>query len=372
MIALRVLAHIEGLLRERSGRPDLVLSDYFDYIGGTSTGGIIAAGLAIGLPVAAIEGFYRTQCQRLFAPTRNPIKQFLYARYDAGPLSAKLKEIFGEHTTLGSCRLKTLLLLVMLNAATSSPWPVSNNPRAKYNDPALGAESNLNLPLWQLVRASAAAPYLFEPEAIQVGRNRFLFYDGALTSMNNPAAKLFQMATAPVYRLGWATGEHRMLLVSVGTGLLPREVPRLGLLDKQVATTIIHAMEALLFAGTAEVDLQCRSLGTVLAGDKIDSEVGDFIGQEPVGLSPLFTYLRYNALLTEKGLRPLGCAELCASTRFRLDDVTSIEACATVGNAIAGQRVKADHFAGFPPTSAVGGAAGWSLGAPEASVERPT
>ena len=43
IITLEVLAEIERTLRVRSGRPDLVLCDYFDYVAGTSTGAIIAA-----------------------------------------------------------------------------------------------------------------------------------------------------------------------------------------------------------------------------------------------------------------------------------------------------------------------------------------
>jgi len=38
-LTLQYLEAIEALLRQRTGRADLVLSDYFDLIGGTSTGG---------------------------------------------------------------------------------------------------------------------------------------------------------------------------------------------------------------------------------------------------------------------------------------------------------------------------------------------
>ena len=218
LLALRILAKIESILRQKSGDPALVLADYFDYIGGTSTGAIIAATLAIGMSTSEIERFYMAEAGSMFTPTRNPFKKLLYARYDSIPLQKKLKEVFGEETTLGSPRLKSLLLLVMLNATTSSPWPISSNPNAKFNDPCYGKENNLSLPLWQLVRASAAAPYFFEPEEIRVGEKRFLFYDGGLTSLNNPAFKLFQMATLPEYRLEWPTGADKLLLVSVGTG----------------------------------------------------------------------------------------------------------------------------------------------------------
>ena len=51
VLALEVLQRIEDLLKAKSGRPDFRLADYFDYIAGTSTGGIIAAGLSIGMSV---------------------------------------------------------------------------------------------------------------------------------------------------------------------------------------------------------------------------------------------------------------------------------------------------------------------------------
>ena len=66
--------------------------------------------------------------------------------------------MFGAGTTLGSDRLRTLLLLVMRNTTTTdSPWPASNNPYAKHN--RAGCDyCNLAMPLWQLMHASSAAP----------------------------------------------------------------------------------------------------------------------------------------------------------------------------------------------------------------------
>ena len=45
------LEKIETLLRKRYDKPDLVLSDYYDLMGGTSTGAIMATGLALGMEV---------------------------------------------------------------------------------------------------------------------------------------------------------------------------------------------------------------------------------------------------------------------------------------------------------------------------------
>ena len=48
VLALEILRKVEADLREKIGNKDVRLADYFDFIGGTSTGAIIAAGLAKG------------------------------------------------------------------------------------------------------------------------------------------------------------------------------------------------------------------------------------------------------------------------------------------------------------------------------------
>jgi patatin-like phospholipase/acyl hydrolase len=49
VITLEVLLRLESMLAEQHGSDkDFVLADYFDYIAGTSTGAVIAAGLAKG------------------------------------------------------------------------------------------------------------------------------------------------------------------------------------------------------------------------------------------------------------------------------------------------------------------------------------
>jgi patatin-like phospholipase/acyl hydrolase len=56
LITLGILEKIEKLLRENAGggSADFRLCHYFDYIAGTSTGAIIAAGLALGKSVAEL------------------------------------------------------------------------------------------------------------------------------------------------------------------------------------------------------------------------------------------------------------------------------------------------------------------------------
>src|SRR5262249_26888606 len=64
---------LETILRERSGRADLVLANYFDLIGGTSTGAIIAAALAIGMSAKEVEDIYLEFGGEAFSDRGGPI-----------------------------------------------------------------------------------------------------------------------------------------------------------------------------------------------------------------------------------------------------------------------------------------------------------
>src|SRR5688572_30511815 len=67
LMTLQILHELERQLRaHRGGAPDFRLCDFFDVIGGTSTGAIIAAGLARGMSTAELIGFYREFGQEAF------------------------------------------------------------------------------------------------------------------------------------------------------------------------------------------------------------------------------------------------------------------------------------------------------------------
>lgn len=358
-LSLSILKSIENVV----GRP---LHEYFDYIAGTSTGAIIAAGLARGMSVDQLTEFYRTEGPEMFQRTR--FLQRFNSLYRNGPLEAKLKQVFGETTTLHPEHLKTLLLVVTRNVTTDSPWPISSNPEARYN--AAGASCNLDFPMWKLVRASTAAPVFFPPEIIQYDATdpskAFVFVDGGVTPYNNPAFLLFRFATHPAYHLEWPTGEGRMLLVSVGTGA----APTLGADAEDPETNLLAAglgvPGALMYSVAVDQDINCRTFGRCVHGDVIDRELLDLIDREggdhgsraerlarprrPLeqDLGRAFRYARYNADLSAEGLRGVGLSDEDAGALRRMDNATpeNIARLLAVGEA-AGRQVEAEHFRGF-------------------------
>lgn len=60
-------AFIAAFLAEVERQVNARVADYFDLIAGTSTGGIIAIGLALGEPATRIEQFYRDKGSDLSA-----------------------------------------------------------------------------------------------------------------------------------------------------------------------------------------------------------------------------------------------------------------------------------------------------------------
>ena len=364
VLTLQVLIRMEELLAEQSGQGEnFRLCNFFDYIGGTSTGAIIAAGLAIGKPARWLSDFYKDVGPAMFE------KSFILKRlknlYKSEPLADKLKEVFGKDTKLDSDELKCLLLVVTRNVSTDSPWPISSNPFAKYNDPNR-KDRNTKIPLWQLVRASTAAPVFFPPEIVEWdptdSTKAFLFEDGGLTPYNNPAFLIARMATHPAYKLGWKTGERNLLVMSVGTGSAPKVDAEVYGGGKNAFSNLVNFPAALMYGAAVDQDINCRIIGRCIHGgeyDKelracdtaIDREIGDLVTRSDEGvptslsddLGRQFLYARYNAELSSKWLEKRGLGDVDPATVAQLDSIEHIDDLVKVGQALA-KEVKIEHF----------------------------
>jgi len=353
VLTLQVLIRIEEMLREHSGQgDDFRLCNFFDYIGGTSTGAIIAAGLARGMSAQELADFYMKAGPAMFD------KSFILFRlrhlYESQPLIKELQKTFGEDTNLFPEHLKCLLLIVTRNVSTDSPWPISSNPDARYNFPDR-PDCNLCIPLWQLVRASTAAPIYFAPEVLQWDPNdpskTFVFEDGGLTPYNNPSFLLARMATTKQYNLDWDADENNLLVMSVGTGSAPKVDAEVYSSGKSAFTNLANFPAALMYGAQVDQDINCRTMGRCVYGAPIDRELGDLIPRDAGGkVIPTavdqgrrFLYARYNAELTSKWLKDHDLGEIDPAQVAQLDSVEHIHDLVRVGQAVA-EDVKIEHF----------------------------
>jgi predicted acylesterase/phospholipase RssA len=379
LISLGILSRLEELLAGISGRGSAFrLSDFFDYIAGTSTGAILAAGLARGMSVDQLITFYKNSGRDMFEKSR--LARRLVSFYSADPLREQLRKVFNTNqkgaydpkapdTNLTPDNLRCLLLVVTRNITTDSPWPISSNPDARYNDPAR-PDCNLRIPLWQLVRASTAAPIYFPPEILSWDPSdplkTFTFVDGGMTPYNNPAFLLFRMATHPLYRLEWKTGENNLLLISIGTGVAddPSFKSNVNIVSNLtgIPGTLMHGIQI-------DQDVNCRIAGRCTYGDFIDRELRDLTCRD-AGLDcsvkewqesshvPLdrdlgraFLYARYNADLSAEGLSALGCGNMDPEKVQKLDAVDQIENLLKIGRS-AGKKIQLEHFGSFAQKAA--------------------
>lgn len=357
LISLGILGKLESDLREATQQPDLLLGDYFDFLCGTSTGGIIAACLSSGMSVSQVLDCYVTNGTSMFQRAKWYLQ--LHERYVSEPLAGLLKKVLNSQLNgpdyvyhesdpaveLGDPRLKGLLMLMMRNHTTDSPWPVCN----------------LHLPLWQLVRASTAAPTFFPTEVVTFAEGteheyRYIFVDGGVTTHNNPAYMAFQMATAQPYHINWQAGVDQLLIVSVGTGNAPAQRMSLEAGDLNLLDHAKNIPSALMNAATAGWDMVCRMMGECRFGDPIDGEYGDML-LPPGGSARAsnwtgpkqFAYVRYDPLTTQSQLDDLGLSEISSAAMQQMDNVSLIPDLYRVGQAYAKRYLQLDHLTGFVP-----------------------
>ena len=306
-LTLGYLKKIETILQEKYGT-DYLLCDHFDLIGGTSTGSIIAAGLAKGLRVDDLVELYMDLGGKIFGKKRsfwNPLEtwKFLKAEYDYTVLEKCLKDAFGL-ITLGSDEIKTGLCIVAKRADTNSVWPLINHPQGKFYDTEMG--KNKNIPLWEAVRASSAAPTYIAPQMIDVGDGqRAAFVDGGVSMANNPALTLLMVATLKGFPFRWEMGEDKLTLVSLGTGYSIFKKHTGEIEEAWMKTWAQNVPDMLMQDASWQNQIMLQWLSNSATAHTIDMEIGS-LEDDYMGGKPLIKYLRYNFPMTENDLNGLG------------------------------------------------------------------
>ena len=343
---------------------------------GTSTGAIIATLLRWGFSLKEIETFYLDKLPKIFSTGfRIPGLTNVF-RPDS--LKKELQQLFGvppgyvndkkprtywqpgqelPDSTMGSSRLQGLLMIVVMRADTLSHWIQTNHPDAPYND-INRYDCNLQIPLWQLIRASTAAPYYFPPQRVwfphrdgkprekygnkTVGRY-FYFVDGGVSGYNNPAHLAYRMATLPEYHFGWSFGKENLKVISVGTGdydshaWRPRPDRAWRIAAKSDAENSIISLMAL---SALEQDMQCRIDAKTLVGHHIDRGVGDLCGED--ARRNQFTYCRYQKQFSGEELEELQLRKV--DTSFVAVKPATLSFFIEEGKKYANEFVKPEHF----------------------------
>lgn len=259
LLTLGMLLKVEAILRDRmppDQRASFRLCDYFDLIGGTSTGGIIASLLALGYDVESIIKIYLKMAPEVFG--KSSLFQGVRTKFDSAALERAITGTLADFLEksgrdrrdtnvlrMNSDLLRTGLALVTKRIDRGSVWVLTNNPDSKYWDPRANLWNehfqslqrdrdfypNSDYPLATIIRAGASAPFYLNGVDIGISNNeRGHFLDGGASPFNNPAQELFLMTTlksfghnwpadgCSPYGFKWETGANKLLLLSLGTG----------------------------------------------------------------------------------------------------------------------------------------------------------
>ncbi len=343
ILTLQLLRRIEKLVRARTGNNSAVLSDYFDLIGGTSTGAIIACALALGWPVERIEKVYRKLGNSIFESSF--FRQgLLRPKFSAEPVKQALKEEIGD-IRLGGPELKTGFAVVVKRMDTGSPWVIHNNPRGRFFEQVPGSNStpNKDYLLRDVVRASTAAPTYFEPEKIRVADDmEGAFVDGGVSPHNSPALQLLMFATLEGYELRWSTGADRLLIVSLGTGTKTLRLEPEDVMNMKAVDLGVRGLSSLMDDAGALNELLLQWMSSSETAIEIDSEIGDLRGEILGGGKPLLTYLRYDVRFDDAWLRDKLSPEQLASIA-EMDRPENLDKLVEIGKAAA-DRIEDRHF----------------------------
>jgi patatin-like phospholipase/acyl hydrolase len=176
-----------------------------DLLVGTSTGGIIALGLAAGKTPQEMLDFYKSAGPKIFGNPRR-IKRLWAPKYNRKPLDEILSQEFGDTTIMNELRKPVCITAYELVRGTTRVWKDDHHKDLSFGGDQL---------VWQVAAATSAAPTYFAPVQLHDVDSHV---DGGVWS-NNP--NLVGITEAVRY-FGRSLQDIRLL--SVGTTSYPFRV----------------------------------------------------------------------------------------------------------------------------------------------------
>jgi hypothetical protein len=206
------LARLEEHLEHPIGR-------YFDLIAGTSTGGIIAIGLGLGLSARDILKLYVEQGPAIFDQEHGVVENWIRQRlrglahlvvtkHSSAPLQRALEDVLGGRK-LGESRTRLVIPAWHPVLERVYIFKTAHHPRL---------ETDYKLPVIDAAMATAAAPTFLKPHMTE---SAVELVDGGVWA-NNPIGVATIEATG---MLGWPG--DRLKILSIGTIAEPGKLPRL-------------------------------------------------------------------------------------------------------------------------------------------------
>jgi patatin-like phospholipase/acyl hydrolase len=238
------------LMQRLSAEPGLEnWLDSVDLLAGTSTGGLIALGLARGISLADLRDLYETRGQVIFDDSwlddLKDLGRIAGADYDLKGLRRELRRLFGD-TLLRHLRRRVLVTSFDLDNQDPDPSRRTWKPKLFHNFP--GPDSDGGQPCWKVgLRTSAAPTYFPSFEG---------YIDGAVYASNPSMCALGQALDS---RRSRPAALEDVVLLSLGTGTSLTYIK--GRVVDWGHAQWVRPLVSLMLDGVAGIaDFQCRQI----------------------------------------------------------------------------------------------------------------
>jgi patatin-like phospholipase/acyl hydrolase len=259
-------------LEQSLGQP---IATYFDLIVGTSTGGIIALGLGLGLSAREVLSFYEEHGPSIFRGSRaaRALRQIGISKYNSNPLRQALRTVFGDRK-LGESTRRLVVPSCNLDTGEVHIWKTSHHPRLERDYTASVVEVALS---------TAAAPTYFPTHRSSAG---IPLVDGGMWA-NNPVGIALVEATGI---LEWPRDSLRVL--SLGCTTTPLST---GVLRNRALGWLFWRMKV------TEVLMAAQSSGALGMATHLIGDRNNLVRISPI-VSEAFTLDNVREIRSLKGL----------------------------------------------------------------------
>lgn len=244
----------------------LKIGDYFDFIAGTSTGGILACiylmpdekGNAKFSAAEALELYLKDGAQIFHTNLISKLARgfgLFDERYSVAALEQQMKLFFGEE-----------ILSRLIRPCLITSYEITDRS-AHFFTSKDAAEDLYNFKVHQVARATSAAPTYFEPALIEsLAGQKFSLIDGGVYA-NNPA--LCAYAEVRKTKFGESIGDVEkpncptikdMMMVSIGTGTVKKPYYYKDFKDAGQLKWLNPIIDILMSGNSETVDYQLRQM----------------------------------------------------------------------------------------------------------------
>jgi len=259
----QILVALERKLQQMDHNPDARLSDYFDLIAGTSTGGILTSIYLLPDPENPGKARFSTEeAVALYLDRGDEIFDLTFwqklksgmgiadEKYDEEPLVKALQEYMGD-----------TMLSELLRPTLITSYDVENRKGHFFKSHRAKADEGYDFRVREVARSTSAAPTYFEvSKATSASGKEYALIDGGVF-VNNPALCAYSEARTTHF------DKHRnkpkasnMMILSIGTGNEDESYPYAKVKKWGVLQWLVPLIDIMMSGVSQTVDYQLRQI----------------------------------------------------------------------------------------------------------------